>query len=140
MHLNNINCKESNLSEEALLILRNTRLNALGKSSHEAMVSSTKVTTMGQRPPCIISSKRSFESICSRDTIDVDDSSIDEPSLKRLRCTSPVLLVEEPLRLVSPDLPAMTKPRRVTFAVEDAYFYPAPITPDESCDEDEISV
>jgi hypothetical protein len=139
MHLNNINSKESNLSEEALLILRNTRLNALGKSSIEAMAGS-KVMTMVQQAPCILSSKRSFESFCSRGTIDIDDNSIDEPSLKRLRCSSPVLSAEEPLRLVSPDLPAMTKPRRVTFAVEDAYFYPAPITPDESGDEDEVSV
>lgn len=139
MHLNNINCKESTLSEEALLILRNTRLNALGKSSLEAMGSS-QVTSMVLPPPCIISNKRSFESICSRDTIDIDDNSIDEPSMKRVRCLSPVFSAEEPLRLVSPDLPAMTKPRRVTFAVEDAYFYPAPITPDESGDEDEISV
>jgi hypothetical protein len=138
LHLNNIN-NESNLSKEALLVLRNTRLNALGDSSLEARISST-VNTNADRSSCIISNKRSFESLCSRVTIDTDDNSIDEPINKRVRCSSPLLSPEIPLRLVSPDLLAMSKPRRVTFAVEDAYFYPTPITPDESGDEDEASV
>jgi FHA domain len=138
LHLNNIN-KDSTHSEEARLVLRNTRLNALGESSL-ASVTRPNFTTIANQPPCIISNKRSFESLCSRVTIDLDDNSIDEQINKRVRCSSPLLSPEEPLRLVSPDLPSMTKPRRVTFAVEDAYFYPTPITPDESSDEDEASV
>jgi FHA domain len=122
LHLNNINIRATTLSEEALLILRNTRTNALGQSSLEASASS-KVSTIVHQPPCTISNKRTFESLCMRNALDHDDNSIDESIVKRLRCSSPLIFPEEPLRLVSPDLPAMTKPRRVTFAIENAYFY-----------------
>ena len=131
-HLNSFENKDSKLSEEQLLVLRNTRLNALGKSSlncNEPTMKSFYVAPTTKRP-------LERPSVCS----DCDDDSIDGPDSKRLRCSSPPLFPEEPLRLVSPDLPAMTKPRRVTFAVEEAFFYPASITPDESSEEDNASV
>jgi FHA domain len=140
-HLNNVDWNDSRLSDEALLVLRNTRLNALGKSSLESMTNS-KLPEITNKRPWISASKRSFESLSSQSTTDdlLDDESVDGPICKRVRCSSPPLFPEEPLRLVSPDLPSMTKPRHVSFAVEDAYFYPASITPDESSEEDNSSL
>jgi FHA domain len=133
--LANVDCKQFKVSDEALLVLRNTRLNALGKSSVDVCVHEPTMKSF-----CVPPTKRPLEppSVCS--SSDCDDDSINGPDCKRMRCSSPPLSPEEPLRLVSPDLPAMTKPRRVTFAVEDAYFYPASITPDESSEEDNASV
>lgn len=135
VHLNNIK-SDSTLSDEALQVLRNTRMNALGKTNSEAVRSNVSATIY---QALVVARKRSFDSLCSRDTVDLDYGDYNDEQqaqCKRLRCSSPPLSPEAPLRLVSPDLPSMSKPRRVTFAVEDTYYYPATITPEESSDED----
>ena len=133
VHLHNIK-SDSTLSDEALQVLRNTRLNALGKTNPEVVRSNVSATIY---QALVVARKRSFDSLCSRDTLDLDYGDYDEqPDCKRPRCFSPPLSPEAPLRLVSPDLPSMSKPRRVSFAVEDTYYFPATITPEESSDED----
>jgi FHA domain len=130
VHLHNIK-SDSKLSDEALLVLSNTRMNALGKSTPEVVRSSIVTASIYQALAVV--HKRSFDSL-SGDTLDFESDG--ESECKRMRCSSPPLSPEAPLRLVSPDLPAMIKPRRVSFAIDDTFFYPPTISPDESCEED----
>jgi len=111
----------SETQEAGDLIRRNTRINALGKTAC-AVVSETIYQALA------VCRKRSFDSLDSHVTLELE-----EPSAKRVRCSSPPLSPEEPLRLVSPDLLAMTgsKPRRVTFSKDPPQaFYPAMVTPE----------
>ena len=97
------------------VVQHNTRLNALGKTAKDFVTMS-------------ISSKRSFDSIGSFDSV--------ETCGKRPRCSSPLLFAEEPVRLVSPDSCQPNKRRRVSFSNDPPrIFYPALITPDLSSDE-----
>lgn len=105
------------------LVRRNTRLNALGKTAAESVRCEVSCTIQEALDVC---RKRSFDSIDTNVTLD-------EPSMKRIRCSSPPLSPEAPLRLVSPDLLSMTasKPRRVAFSADPPRaFYPAMVTPE----------
>jgi FHA domain len=102
---------------DSSVVEKNTRLNALGQTAIDSVRFS------------IISSafKRSF------DTLDTED--FEEPCPKRSRCSSPPLSPEEPIRLVSPDMPSLAKHRRVSFSTEPATaFYPALVTPEDLSD------
>jgi FHA domain len=115
--------------DAALLVRRNTRLNALGKTAAESVLQRQSLFDA-----LTVARKRSFDSLSSRDTLDLD-----EPEFKRMRCSSPPLSPEMPMRLVSPDLPTMSasKQRHVTFSCDPPQaFYPITITPEESGDED----
>lgn len=110
-------------------VARNTRINALGRTAQESVLSSMLTDALE------VGRKRSFDSLSSEDSLFED-----EPEMKRIRCSSPPVSPESPLRLVSPDLPSIlaSKPRRVTFSIEPPQlFYPVTITPDESGDEND---
>jgi hypothetical protein len=112
--------------DDSLEVVRlNTRLNALGESASQAVRSQLSVTIQAA---LIVTRKRSFDSLDSRETID----EIPCHDCKRLRCSSPELSPElAPLRLVSPDLP-MKSHHRVTFAPESPrLFYPSPVVVEE---------
>jgi hypothetical protein len=99
------------------VVQHNTRFNALGKTAKDCLMMS-------------LSSKRSFDSI---ETAECEDS------CKRLRCSSPPLSPEEPLRLVSPDMNCQpNKRRRVSFSSDPPIaFYPSLVSPDLSSSETE---
>ena len=123
-NLRDITARKTEKSDMGELIRRNTRINALGKTAAEAVQENFPMTldmTLN------VSRKRSFDSLDTRVTLD------EENPVKRRRCTSPPLSPEAPpLRLVSPDLTAMTETRRVTFSKDPPQlFYPALVTPDE---------
>ena len=133
-YLRDIVARKTEESDMGELIRRNTRINALGKTAAEVVQDNV---TMALDMALAVSRKRSFDSLDSRVTLD------EENPVKRRRCTSPPLSPEAPpLRLVSPDLPAMTKTRRVTFSKDPPQlFYPAIVTPDElSSEEDNACV
>lgn len=136
VHLNNLKRSEMGLSDEAFLVLTNTRLNALGKSNPEISFSSCISSSIYQA--FVVGRKRSFDSSFSGETLDCDLSD-GESDCKRPRCSSPPLSPEPQMRLVSPDLPALMKPRRVTFAVQDTFYYPPTVSPEESSEEDNDS-
>ena len=107
---------------EAALVRRNTRLNALGASAARTVRSHLSVCL--EAAMAVVARKRSFDSLDSRETIDVvpvDPG--DDGCCKRARCASPELPSGGaeagllPPRLVSPDLPAaaQARRRRVTF-------------------------
>ena len=103
------------------MVENNTRLNALGQTAIDTVRLSVLHMT----------SKRSFDSLDGAETFD-------EPCSKRMRCSSPPLSPEEPLRLVSPDLPSATKHRRVSFSSEPpATVYPVLVTPEELSSEED---
>jgi pSer/pThr/pTyr-binding forkhead associated (FHA) protein len=107
--------------DEGMLVRRNTRMNALGKTAADAV---RGILTESIHEAFDVCRKRSFDSVDSNITLD-------EPDVTRLRCSSPPLSPEEPLRLVSPDLPCMTVKRRVTFSADPPQlFYPAMVTPE----------
>jgi len=109
------------------LVRRNTRLNALGRTALEFVRNGIATVAVAR--------KRSFDSLSSSATLDEE-----EPSGKRMRCSSPPLSPEQPLRLVSPDLPSMiaSKPRRVHFSKDPPQlFYPALVTPEELSSEED---
>ena len=114
------------------LVRRNTRLNALGKSAADTVRDRLK---MALTDVLTVSRKRSFDSLATSVTLDEDYD--EPPSSKRIRCESPPLSPEVPLRLVSPDY-VCPKSRRVTFAPEVQYNYPATISPTDSEDESSI--
>lgn len=134
--LNDVVEPDDSESDMGELVRRNTRFNALGqtalKSLHNSLIGTMESALLVDR-------KRSFDSLCSSRTLDED-----EPSGKRLRCSSPPLFPDEPLRLVSPDLPSIlaSKPRRVRFCADPPQmFYPSLVTPEElSSEEDNTSV
>ncbi|CAB9520403.1 Protein phosphatase 1 regulatory subunit 8 [Seminavis robusta] len=105
---------------DAVVVQKNTRLNALGQTA----IDSVRFSIIS------MACKRSF------DTLDGED--FEEPCSKRARCSSPPLSPEEPMRLVSPDMPSSSKHRRVSFSTDPPIaFYPALVTPEElSSDED----
>lgn len=111
------------------LVRRNTRLNALGKSAADTVRDRLKMVLSDV---LTVTRKRSFDSLATSVTLDEDYD--EPPSSKRIRCESPPLSPEVPLRLVSPDYPC-TKSRRVTFAPQVQYNYPATISPAVSDDE-----
>lgn len=100
------------------VVQHNTRLNSLGKTAKDSLYLS-------------LSSKRSFDSV---DTVESDFEN------KRMRCSSPPMSPEHPLiRLVSPDLSQPNKRRRVSFSTDPpTAFYPNLISPDLSCDENDM--
>lgn len=107
--------------DSADVVQKNTRLNALGQTAIDTVRLSVLHMT----------SKRSFDSLDGAETLD-------EPCAKRMRCSSPPLSPEEPLRLVSPDIPSATKHRRVSFSAEPPVaFYPALVTPGELSSEED---
>lgn len=110
--------------DASLVVRRNTRLNALGKTVSVAAPDTNVYEALE------VARKRSFDSLASTETLDL------EPCNKRVRCSSPPLCIEAPIRLVSPDLPSISKPRKVTFSLEIQKFYPASVTPNESSDEE----
>ena len=114
----------------ACIVQKNTRLNALGQTAIESVMS--------------ISSKRSFDSLECAETFDEPCSKkprsnhCDEPTAKGARCSSPPLFPEQPLRLVSPDMPPASKLRRVSFSSgPPTAFYPALVTPEELSSEED---
>lgn len=111
------------------LVRRNTRINALGKTANESI----RGRMLGVLDQALrVVRKRSFDSLASEVTLDEE-----EPPEKRMRCSSPPLSPEAPLRLVSPDFsPPCT--RRVHFSTEPPQtFYPALVTPDELSSEED---
>jgi hypothetical protein len=139
-NLRDIIMKSMEESDMGELIRRNTRINALGKTASEVV--RENVCIFDAAPG--VSRKRSFDSLDSRETI-VDE----ENSVCKRRCLSPPLSPEVPLRLVSPDPPAMSK-RHVTFSEEPpVMWWPALVTPPDSlsgeednchCEEDNASL
>jgi hypothetical protein len=100
------------------VVQHNTRLNALGKTAKDSLITS-------------LTSKRSFDSM---ETVESDFEA------KRMRCSSPPLSPErEPPCLVSPDLSGQPKKRRrVSFSDEPPRAcYPGLISPDLSSDEND---
>lgn len=115
------------------LVRRNTRLNALGKSAADTVRERLKMVLTDV---LTVTRKRSFDSLATSVTVDEDYE--EPPSCKRIRCESPPLSPEVPLRLVSPEYSCARKVRRVTFALDVQVNYPASISPADS--EDEASV
>ena len=105
---------------DAAVVQKNTRLNALGQTA----IDSVRFSIIS------MACKRSF------DTLDAED--FEEPCPKRSRCSSPPLSPEEPIRLVSPDLPSSAKHRRVSFSADPPMaFHPASITPEDLSEEED---
>lgn len=103
------------------VVEKNTKLNSLGQTA----IDTIRLSVLQ------MSSKRSFDSLDGADFFE-------EPCSKKMRCSSPPLSPEEPLRLVSPDLSSGPKLRRVSFSVEPpAAFYPASVTPEELSSEED---
>ena len=118
------------------LVRRNTRLNALGTTAAATVRGYLKEhQAVSIQDAMTVTRKRSFDSLVSTVTLDEE-----EPVCKRIRCSSPPLSPEAPVRLVSPDLASITasKPRRVHFSADKPQqFYPSLVTPDDlSAEED----
>lgn len=101
-----------------VLVRRNTRLNALGRSACESVLRGVENVSISLT---VQQRKRSFDSLGTTETVDEEDD-FDPHHNKRMRCSSPPLSPEEPIRLVSPDLPSVraSKTRRVRFAVAES--------------------
>jgi hypothetical protein len=128
-------CPTTETPDTGALVRRNTRLNALGKTAAESV---RENATSASDDALNVVRKRSFDSLSSHETLELL-----EPCCKRIRCSSPPLSPEAPLRLVSPDLPTLTasKPRRVTFSAEPPKtFYPATVTPEELSDQEDADI
>jgi len=121
--LKSFNFKLNDVAEAALLVEKNdlpvnllaltrvnTRLNALGQTAADTV-----------RTSLLQVSKRRL----------IENDHLEEPHQKRMRCLSPPLSPEAPLRLVSPDLSYYFRQRKVTFSSHlPTAFYPALVTPD----------
>lgn len=122
--------------DEGELVRRNTRVNALGRESSELFLSREDSPLS---LPLTVVRKRSFDSLASTETLVLEGS---EPCTKRLRCESPPISQDEPLRLVSPEFPALlvvSKTRRVRFSNDPPQLFFAPtVTPEELSDNDSI--
>ena len=118
-------------SDRGELIVRNTRINALGKTASEVLGDRVFATL---QEAVAVSRKRSYDSLDSRETLDED------PCCKR-RCMSPPTSPEQmPVRFVSPDLPpvSLISHRHVTFSKDPPQaFYPALVTPDDLSSEED---
>jgi hypothetical protein len=121
----------SDSQDTGVLVRRNTRLNALGRTAAQRVRSNLSATIAQALDICY---KRSFDSVCSF----TDEN---EPCYKRMRCSSPPLSPEQPIRLVSPDLPSIraSKPRRVTFSLEPPQAF-SPINSPECFSNDEDNI
>jgi hypothetical protein len=121
-----------------LIIRRNTRINALGKTAGEVL--GERISASFSEDALSVTRKRSFDSLESSITPQ------EENSCCKRRCMSPLVSELPLLRLVSPtpNLLAVTaaKRRRVTFSEEPPQaFYPSLVTPDElSSEEDNHSI
>jgi len=132
-HLNDVVVEATESADEAQQVRRNTRLNALGNTAQERVRGNLSYHI---EQALAVARKRSFDSLCSRDTLDMDEY---EHDCKRVRCSSPPLLEEPPpFRLVTPELSSLPQKRNVHFSLEPPQaFYPAAVTPEEwSGDED----
>ena len=128
--LNEVFNQDESQPDMGELVRRNTRLNALGKSASDTVRERLKMVLTDVLS---VSRKRSFDSLATSVTVDEDYE--EPPSGKRIRCESPPLSPEVPLRLVSPDYSSPRKLRRVTFALDVQVSYPATISPADSGDE-----
>ncbi len=118
------------VADDAELVRRNTRINALGKTAGEFVVESVINTIDKAMDVC---RKRSFDSVDS-------DATGDENSTCKRRCTSPPLTLDAALpNLVSPELlPAQSSKRRVSFSNDPPQlFYPALVSPDDLSSEED---
>jgi FHA domain len=115
------NLNSSSEENTLAVVQKNTRLNALGQTA----IDTVRLSVLN------LASKRSFDSLEEVETFD-------EPCSKRqrVRCSSPPLSPQEPLRLVSPSSPLVTNKRRVSFSDAPTHFFPVTVTPPES-DSDE---
>jgi len=114
-------------SDTGELIRRNTRINALGKTTHDFVTKRSPAIMQPQQPT--VNRKRSFDSLDTRDTLDHDD-------FKR-RCMSPPLSEVPVIAMVSPDLSISLAHKHVTFSDEQPQvYYASSVTPEESGDED----
>lgn len=106
------------------IVRLNTRINALGSSSFEDLRLPFLSMTCNKR---------------SSDSLSSENIDSDERCVKRMRCSSPPLFPEEPIRLVSPDIQTTSAmKRRVTFSEDPpSTFYPALVTPEELSDEED---
>lgn len=130
-HLEDILVESQVDTDEAELVRRNTRINALGKTAGEIVVESV-ISTIDKAIG--VPRKRSFDSIDSGETID-------EISVFKRRCMSPPLTVDDgPLpNLVSPEFQFVKASKhRVSFSKEPPQlFYPGLVTPDELSSEED---
>jgi hypothetical protein len=133
-HLKEVSEFNKTVSDLGELVRRNTRFNALGKSAAQTIEHTRAAFNTSRYVPC----KRTYGALSIAPTLDYDDC---EPSGKRMRCSSPPPSPEEPLRLVSPDLPSIitSTGRRVRFSSDPPKaYYPALVTPEVlSSDEDD---
>lgn len=108
----------ANSQDMGFLVRRNTCLNALG---YDSTCDKILIDTQGIDLNSNVQRKRSFDSLSASDTLDEDSESFN----KRVRCSSPPLSPEVPIRLVSPDLSSVraSKPRRVTFSSDPPQFF-----------------
>jgi hypothetical protein len=118
------------------LVRRNTRLNALGKSAADTVREQLKMVLSDV---LAVTRKRSFDSLATTVSLEDDLDDSQQPACKRIRCESPPLSPEVPLRLVSPDYACSRKYHRVTFAPEVIVNHPVTIPPADDS-EDEASV
>jgi len=125
--LNDVTSNGSQDNTDQDEVRRNTRLNALGITAQERVRGHNLSLHIEQA--LAVARKRSFDSLSSRDTLDVEEY---EHDCKRVRCTSPPILEELPFRLVTPELPAVPQKRQVHFSLEPPQaFFPAAVTPEE---------
>ena len=117
-------CPDST-NDSALLVRRNTRMNALGSSAANLLSSEDFCFQLMN-----VHRKRSFDSVSTTDSLDEEM----DPNHKRMRCSSPPPFNESPIRLVSPDLSSVrsSKIRRVTFSTNSPKNHPH--QPIHSCD------
>lgn len=128
--LHDLTTSKSKHPDSIEVLRRNTRVNALGRCGAERVrqcIDDVLIDGLS------ISRKR------SSDSLDSGVTETDEPSTKRMRCTSPPLSLEQSSpSLVSPDHSLSSKRRRVTFSLEPPEsFYPACVTPDVLSSEEE---
>jgi hypothetical protein len=129
--LASVSCNDEDASQ---VIMRNTRLNAIGRTQQQTPCRLPAPDDDAIFESLMVDRKRSFDSLSSTGSLEME-----VPDCKRMRCSSPPMSPEEPLRLVSPDPPTVKCCRRVTFSMDPPqYFYPVADAPDiSSSDEDE---
>jgi hypothetical protein len=129
--LASVSCNDEDASQ---VIKRNTRLNAIGRTQQQTPCRLPAPDDDAIFESLMVDRKRSFDSLSSTGSLEME-----VPDCKRMRCSSPPMSPEEPLRLVSPDPPTVKCCRRVTFSMDPPqYFYPVADAPDiSSSDEDE---
>lgn len=129
-HLEDIMVEPQIGVDEAELVRRNTRINALGKTAGEIVIESVVHTI---EMAIDVSRKRSFDSTYSEETLD-------EATMFKRRCMSPPLTNDTSLPcLVSPDFQvSRISKRHVSFSNDPPQlFYPALVTPDDLSGEED---